>query len=119
MRNYQKNFPLNFKYNILETMKKENERQRELINMRIKNLSQVVNDPINLYRKMDTEGKRRKANYAKLNKQKKFYVDNNINLKLNENNNKNVTYVYNPCGNNQDKNNDYESESTMKKNNYK
>ena len=64
MRNFPKKFPLNFKYNILETMKKENERQREIINMRIRNLSQVVNDPINLYRKMDTEGKRRKANYA-------------------------------------------------------
>ena len=118
MRNCPKKFPLNFKYNILETMKKENERQREIINMRIRNLSQVVNDPINLYRKMDTEGKRRKANYAKLNKQKKFYVDNNINLKINENSNKNVTYVYDP-NSNQDKNNNYnEDESTMRKNNY-
>ena len=43
--------------------------------MKLRNLSQVVNEPINLYKKMDTETKKRK--YDKLYKQRKFY-DNNI-----------------------------------------
>ena len=74
-------------------MKKENDRHNELSNMKLRNLSQVVNEPINLYKKMDTETKKRK--YDKLYKQRKFY-DNNINLK-NVNNNRNATYMYDPC----------------------
>ena len=60
-RNNSKKFPFNFKYNnsnILETMKKENERQSELINMKIRNLSQVVNEPTGLYKRMDKETKK-------------------------------------------------------------
>ena len=70
---------LNFQYNnskILESMTKENEKQSELTN------------PINIYKKLynkDGESKKIKSNYAKLNKQKKFYIDNSINLiKLND-----------------------------------
>ena len=122
-RNFLKNFPLNFKYNnskILESMKKENEKQKELINMKIRNLSQVVNDPANLYKKMDNETRRRKSNYAKLNKQKRFYVDNNINLKMNENNNKNITYVYDSNLNENEsiRKNNYQLIKNMKRNIY-
>ena len=124
-RNNSKHFPFNFKYNnsnVLESMRKENARQNELINMKIRNLSQVVNEPTGLYKRMDKETKKRKENYAKLYKQKKFYGDNNLNLKINENNNKNVTYVYDPHAS-KDLDNDTnanldESESTAKKKNY-
>ena len=95
-RNCSENYPLNFQYNNntkLDSMKKENDRHNELSNMKLRNLSQVVNEPINLYKKMDTETKKRK--YDKLYKQRKFY-DNNINLK-NVNNNRNATYMYDPC----------------------
>ena len=72
------NFALNFKYNskMLETLKKDNIRQNKLINSKTKNLSQVINEPNNIYNKMDNK---RKMELDKLNKQKKFYVDNNNN----------------------------------------
>ena len=83
---------LHFQYSnskILENMRKENEKQSELINMKIKNLSQINNISKNIYKQMynnnEKEIKKTKANYAKLNKQKKFYIENNINLnKVNE-----------------------------------
>ena len=115
-RNCSENFPLNFQYNNnntkLNSMKKEDEGHNELLNMKIRNLSQVVNEPINLYKKMDTETKKRK--YDKLYKQKKFYIDSNINLKS-VNNNRNVTYMYEPSYS-QDNENKMDSESNKKTN---
>jgi len=116
-RNCSENFPLNFQYNNdtkVDSMKKENERYK------LRNLSQVVNEPINLYKKMNTETKKRK--YDKLYKQRKFY-DNNINLK-NVNNNRNATYMYEPClqntdnilGNESAKKNSYQIIKNMKRN---
>ena len=96
--------PLNFQYNnsrILENMRKENEKQADLTNLKIKNISQLDNNPINIYKRIcnnnNQESKKIKANYAKLNKQKKFYIDNNINLnKINDNkiNNENTSNYY-------------------------
>ena len=68
-RNCSNNFPLNFQYN---NSNKENERRNDLVNMKIRNLSQVVNEPINLYKKMNTETKKKK--YDKLYKQKNFML---------------------------------------------
>ena len=75
---------LNFQYNnskFLESIQNENERQTETIY------------PINIFKKIynednPRESKKIKSNYAKLNKQKKFYIDNSINLNLNKINDK-------------------------------
>ena len=96
--------PLNFQYNnsrILENMRKENEKQTDLMNLKIKNVSQIENNPINIYKRIcnnnNQDSKKIKVNYAKLNKQKKFYIDNNINLnKINDNkiNNEDISNYY-------------------------
>ena len=88
------NYILNFQYNnskILDNMRKANNRQSELINNKINNLSQIVTDPVNVYKNIrkNQDSKKIISNYAKLNRQKKFYIDNNINLtKINEKNKK-------------------------------
>ena len=102
--NKYNNLPLNFQYNnskIFENMKKEIENRSELINLKIKNLSQYNNNPINVYKricnnyKINRDNKKIKVNYAKLNKQKKFYIDNNINLnRINDNKHKNISDYY-------------------------
>ena len=112
------NFPLNFKYNskVLESMKRESNRKNQILNDKYRNLSQAAYKPNDSYKKLDSETKKRKANYDKLNKQKKFYVDNNNYFKsCNENNNKNVTYVYDSKANNAINENREDSESSVKK----
>ena len=72
---YDKNY-------ILEKMKKNNEREKRMIEIKLKNLSDVINNGNNAYKKItnniiEMEKKNPKNNMPKQNK---YYIDNRINI---------------------------------------